>query len=155
MNKNDSKLLFVIKPEFAPSWDYQGLIACSCHQSSGLGIRSLVFSENSLFFESERAICSFKRVYRSCCSFRKERIAFTALFVKSDESELLPLLILNYQHEWFFYKEQWIAIPSFVLDIKRVKACWKEQFWIKSLLHKERIAPVTLYLKTTFSTVAF
>ena len=68
-----------------------------------------------------------------------------------------------------FYKEpdeRCRAIHSFVLGIKRGKAWWKERIWSKScwkdqitvkksplLFQIERISPVPLYLKMTFSPV--
>ena len=96
----------------------------------GILIESLVFWEqkSKSFFSKSELLSSlfFKEGWEQISSFTKSK--------KSDE-------------------ERWGAIQSFVLGIKRGKAWWKERIWSDSLFHKEQIAPVTLYLKMTFSPV--
>ena len=110
-------------------WQFLSLSSLPLVLHAGLGIRSLVFCANHFFWTSER-------VNR-----------FFHCFVKRDKSKSL------------FYKEeveQWRSICSFVSNTKRGKAWWKRITVKKSesLFYKEQIAPITVYLKMTFSPVA-
>ena len=78
----------------------------------------------------------------SCSSFCKGGFSLVTLFKRVTEVNAI------FYKEW---EEQWWAIHSFVLGIKREKAWRKEWIWNESLLnsksffHKEGIASVTLY----------
>ena len=91
-------------------------------------------------------------------------------FLKSDRSESLFWLFFTEQRKWFGLgawatRAIWEQFTNF-LGIKRGKAWWKERIWSKScwkdritvkksqlLFQIERISPVPLYLKMTFSPV--
>ena len=99
---------------------------------AGLGIHSLFFRKNCSFFESES-------VFHSCQSANR----FRRYFLMSDGSEcrllqqftLLCWAQTGERGKWEKHDE----------NLKQIT--FKNS---KSRFHKERITPVTLYLKTTF-----
>ena len=112
--------------------------------SAGLGLRSLVFRANRLFFESNWVKVWF--------ALFKVWIAFIAHFVKSKS---LSSLFLNEQQEQMppFTKSK-KSDSLFCFGHIKGKSTVKNEFEVnqksESLFHKELIAHVTLYLKTTF-----
>ena len=113
-----------------------------------LGIRSLVYHRNSLFYDKKERI-TFVTLF-------KERITLFALFVKSNVSKLLFLLFLKEQWERFalvvFFKKSKKSDKdrtAFYRCLKEHSKSWFfmqiAHFWTKkseSFFHKERVALV-------------
>ena len=110
----------------------------------------MVFLVICLFFESESAIRSFQSVnpsYHSFCKEQQVQIALVTLFNVPRE------LMLS-----FTKSKRVMKCDSLCFGHKKGKSMvirtnWKQITLKKSesLFHKEQIAPITIYLKTTFS----
>ena len=107
---------------------------------SGLGIRSLVFRVNHSFFESKRA--------KGWFAVLKVQIALVDLFYMSNGSKRRLLQRARAMKSG--------SLCCFGHKRRKANRSYKEPITHKkseSLFHKEKIAPVTLYLKTKFSPV--
>ena len=109
-----------------------------------------LYTVNSKITAVKIQISQFSQEFLFFTLFEKqwqEWIALINLFVKSDRSKccLLQRVRRVMKSDSFFCFGH--------KTIKKWKTWWKDQIWSKSVFHKKLMAPVTHYLKTTFSPV--
>ena len=113
-------------------------------------VGNLDFRANCSFFESESAIRSFQSVnpsYHSFCKEQQVQIALVTLFNVPRE------LMLSFTKSKRVMKCHSLCFGHKKGENMVIRTNWKRITLKKSesLFHKEQIAPITIYLKTTFS----